>query len=107
MEAYQGSSRGVARIFPGVRRLSLFRLPNRFHSQGENRLKNISEILSAKQRSERSTREVKQVNAPFFSYPLFIFSFALFFYFLFVVVFFLMYFRDFLSYALAHRSKSS
>ena len=84
MQAYQGSSRGVARIFPGVRRLSPFRLPIRFHSLSENRLKNIAEILSAKQKSERSKRGVKQVNAPFFSYPLFIFSFALFFYFLFV-----------------------
>ena len=54
----------------------------------ENRLKNIPEILSAKQKSERSKRRVKQVNAPFFSYPLFIFSFALFFYFLFVCFFF-------------------
>ena len=53
----------------------------------ENRLKNIPEILSPKQESERSKSGVKQVNAPFFSYPLFFPSlcfsiFCLFFFFL-------------------------
>ena len=105
MQAYQGSSRGVARIFPGVRRLSPFRLPIRFHSLSENRLKNIAEILSAKQKSERSKRGVKQVNAPFFSYPLFIFPLLCFT--IFCLLVFFMYLRDFLSYALAHWSKSS
>ena len=51
--------------------------------------------MSAKQKSERSKRGVKQVNAPFFSYPLFIFSSALFFYFLFVCLFFLCIFEIF------------
>ena len=100
-------ARSVTRIFLGVRWLSLLRLPNRFHSLCENRLKNIPEILSAKQKYERSKRRVKQVNAPFFSYPLFIFSFALFFDFFFLfVVFFFMYLRDFNRYAIAQWSKS-
>ena len=106
VQAYQGSSRGVARIFPGVRRLSPFRLPIRFHSLSENRLKNIAEILSAKQKSERSKRGVKTGKCAVFQLSL-IYFFLCFVFLFFVCCFFFMYLRDFLSYALAHWSKSS